>query len=52
MKIALKEAEETEYWLLLCDKSPKYPDTLVLLKNLKEIQKLLNSIVASSKRKN
>lgn len=50
MKISLKEAEETEYWLLLCDKSPKYPNTKELLSKLKEIQKLLNSIIATSKR--
>ncbi len=26
MKIAAKEADETEYWLLLCDKSDGFPD--------------------------
>ena len=50
MKIALKEAEETEYWLLLCERSPKYPSTKGILLKLKEIQKLLNSIVVSSKK--
>jgi len=50
MKIALKEAEETEYWLLLCERSPKYPSTERLLLRLKEILKILNSIVATSKR--
>ena len=50
MKIALKEAEETEYWLLLCDKSPKYSSTTEILIRLKEIQKILNSKVVSSRR--
>lgn len=26
IEIAAKEAEETEYWLLLCQKSENYPD--------------------------
>jgi four helix bundle protein len=26
MKIAAKEAEESQYWLWLCDYSPNYPD--------------------------
>ena len=26
LKIAAKEADETKYWLLLCDKSENYPD--------------------------
>lgn len=25
MKVAAKEADETEYWLLLCDESENYP---------------------------
>ena len=50
MKVALKEAEETEYWLMLTNRSPKYPDTDLYLTKLKEIQKILNSIVATSKR--
>ncbi len=49
--IAAKEAEETEYWLLLCQKSEKYPDPENLIDNLLPIKKLLSSIIASSKRK-
>lgn len=48
--IALKEADETEYWLLLCSKSKNYPDPGDLLKNVLSLKKLLIKIIASSKR--
>jgi four helix bundle protein len=48
MKIALKEAEETDYWLLLCKFSQKYPFDENLIINLNEIKKILNSIIHSS----
>lgn len=51
LKISAKEAEETEYWLLLCQRSKKYPDTLQLLEDLKSIQKLLSKIISSAKSK-
>jgi four helix bundle protein len=35
LKIAAKEAEETEYWLLLCNLSESYPDTTSLIEKLK-----------------
>ncbi len=50
MKIALKEAEETEYWLELCEFAKKYPKPGQLLKDIESIIKILNRIVASSKR--
>ncbi|MBS4014729.1 MAG: four helix bundle protein [Bacteroidetes bacterium] len=50
LKIAAKEAEETEYWLLLCKHSENYPYDEVLLEQLKQIQKLLNSIIHTSKK--
>jgi four helix bundle protein len=50
MKIAAKEAEETEYWLLLCKYSESYPYKESLLEQLKQIQKLLSSIITSTKR--
>lgn len=52
MKIAAKEAEETQYWLLLCDYAKNYPDCKLLLDKLEEIQKILNKILATAKRKN
>ncbi len=51
MKIAAKEADETEYWLLLCQKSENYPDPNELLSELNQINKLLSSIISHSKAK-
>jgi four helix bundle protein len=50
LKIVAKEAEETEYWLLICKHSPNYPDTKELLENLVVLKKLLTKIISSSKR--
>lgn len=49
MKIALKEADETDYWLLLCYASDHYPDTTELLNDQKVILRILNKIVATAK---
>ena len=49
LKIAAKEAEETEYWLLLCKAAKSYPFEESLLLKLNEIQKLLTAIISSSK---
>lgn len=48
-KLAAKEADETEYWLLLCKKSAGYPDIRGLMEKLKDIQRILNKIISSSK---
>ena len=48
LKIAQKEAHETEYWLLLCQHSHNYPNADVLLKDLLSIQKLLSRIISTS----
>jgi four helix bundle protein len=50
LKIAAKEAEETEYWLLLCHHSKSYPANEDLLERLQSIQKLLSKIISSSKK--
>lgn len=50
MKIAAKEADETEYWLLLCQFSKNYPDTILLQNKLTSIKKILNKIISSSKK--
>lgn len=52
IKIAAKEADETQYWLTLCDFSTTYPDCKNLWLKLEEIQKLLNAILGTAKRKN
>ncbi|HRH51408.1 MAG TPA: four helix bundle protein [Panacibacter sp.] len=49
MKIAAKEADETEYWLLLCKESEEYPDCDDLLNDCISIAKVLSKIIASSK---
>lgn len=51
MKIAVKEGDEAEYWLLLCKQSTNYPDTDKLLEEVLVINKILSKIIASSKNK-
>jgi four helix bundle protein len=51
-KVAAKEADETQYWLWLCMKSPYYPDCPELIEKLDSITRILNSIISSSKGKN
>jgi four helix bundle protein len=52
MKIAAKEADETQYWLMLCNYAKEYPDCKILLQKLDEISKVLNKILSTAKRKN
>jgi four helix bundle protein len=49
MKIAAKEADETEYWLLLCKYAPSYPTNEILLNELNELLEILGKIISSSK---
>jgi four helix bundle protein len=49
MKVALKEAEETEYWLELCEFAKKYPKPGTLLNDIESILKVLNKIITTSK---
>lgn len=51
-KIAAKEAEETQYWLLLCDYSKSYPDCKNMLSTIEEINNVIGKIISSSKKKN
>lgn len=51
MKIAAKEVEETEYWLLICDNAENYPSIADLLPRLNSIKKLLSKIISSTKKK-
>ncbi|BCY27878.1 four helix bundle protein [Flavobacterium okayamense] len=50
MKIAMKEAEETEFWLFLCNELENYPNTESLLLEVFEILKITNKIISSSKK--
>ncbi len=47
LKIAAKEVDETEYWLLLCKHSKEYPDTTELLEKLTVISKIVNKIIGT-----
>jgi four helix bundle protein len=51
MKISAKEAQETEYWLLLCKHSEFLPDPGKLLENVNSMQKILSSIISTSKKR-
>jgi len=50
MKIALKEADETEYWIKLCGAMEHFPHGHHLDEKLEIILKILNKIVGTSKR--
>jgi four helix bundle protein len=52
LKIAAKEADETEYWLQICKHSEKYPFDDSLLIDLEEIIKILSKIISTSKSTN
>jgi four helix bundle protein len=49
LKIAAKEASETEFWLLLCKESPYLPDPGSLSGNVNEIQRILSASISSCK---
>ncbi|THU33429.1 four helix bundle protein [Niastella caeni] len=51
MKVSAKEAEETQYWLMLCEYSPNYPECKTLIMKLEEIHKILGKILSTSKKK-
>ncbi|MEI6184974.1 MAG: four helix bundle protein [Bacteroidota bacterium] len=50
LKIAAKEAEETQYWLMICSFSNSYPNCDSLLLKLESLSKLLSSILSSLKK--
>lgn len=52
IKIAAKEADETQYWLTLCNFSNSYPDRKFIISKLEDVSKVLNKILSTSKRKN
>ena len=49
-KIAAKETEETEYWLLICKSSHGYTEVDFLLEKLKSIQRIINKSSPLQKR--
>ncbi|MCF3109801.1 four helix bundle protein [Niabella sp. CC-SYL272] len=49
MKIAVKEANETLYWLLICDRSERYPVSSSLKEMAEELIRIISKIIISSK---
>ena len=49
IKIAMKEADETEFWLFLCNELENYPNSDELLNEIFDILKIANKIIATSK---
>lgn len=49
MKIAGKESDETQYWLILCDASKNIPDCSLLQEKQEVISRILNKIIGTSK---
>ena len=49
MKVAAKEADETEYWLLLCKES-RIKNSDEILASLQELIKILSKIISTSKK--
>ncbi len=49
MKIAAKEAEEMDYWLLICSASKGYPNCDHLKVSLLSISNVLNKIIITCK---
>lgn len=48
LKIALKEADELEYWLFICNEIETYENADYLIEKLTTIRKILNKIISSS----
>lgn len=49
LKIAFKEASETEYWLKLCEMSTHYPANMSLSVKVLSLKKLLSKIISTAK---
>jgi four helix bundle protein len=49
IKIASKEAEETEFWLLVCKDLEGFPEVEIYIQELETILKILNKIITTSK---
>ncbi|MCW3116998.1 MAG: hypothetical protein JWM28_1080 [Chitinophagaceae bacterium] len=51
MKIAIKEANETLYWLFICERIESYPVNSSLKETVLELMKIISKIIISSKGK-
>jgi hypothetical protein len=50
MKIAAKEADETDYWLRLCEFSDSFPIDKGLQEKLLSVRNILSKIISTSKK--
>ena len=50
MKIAIKEANETLYWLFICERSANYPTNSSLIQMVEELIRIISKIIISSKK--
>jgi four helix bundle protein len=51
LKIAIKEANETIYWLTICERSESYPTNSSLKLLAEELIRIISKIIISSKGK-
>ena len=51
IKIAAKEADETQYWVTLCEFANGYPYAGIIATKLTELQKIINAILGTAKRR-
>ena len=49
-KIAYKEAEETYFWLRLCQRSESLPNSNELIPELEQIKRVIGKIITTSKK--
>jgi len=49
MKVAIKEANETLYWLFICERSENYPANSSLKLMIEELIRIISRIIISSK---
>ena len=49
MKVAIKEANETLYWLFICERSENYPVNSSLKLMIEELIRIISKIIISSK---
>ena len=51
LKIALKEANETMYWLMVCEKVASYPSIGSLKMMAEELIRIISKIIVTTKKK-
>ena len=50
VKVAAKEADETQYWLQLCKYSKDYPNCEHLIKQVDTINRIVSKIISTAKK--